>query len=167
VLRPAQEEDLPFLREMLFEASYLESEARPQFEEGLRDPTVSMYLEHWGRPGDSALIAIDQDGKPSGAAWYRLFTPDLPGWGYIDPQTPELAIAVASGSRGKGIGSELLKSLIEVARQQGHPRLSLSVDPINYGAFRLYERLGFREVRRNQEAVVMVIDLPASTVTHP
>lgn len=152
---------------MLFEASYLESEARPEFEAGLRDPTVSIYLEHWGRPGDSALIAIDQDGKPLGAAWYRLFTPDLPGWGYIDEQTPELAIAVASGSRGKGVGSQLLKSLVEVARQHGYPRLSLSVDPINHGAFRLYEKLGFREARRDDEAVVMVIDLPASTITRP
>ena len=159
VLRQAQPEDVPFLRKMLFEASYLEGSPRPEFEEGLSDPNLAIYLEDWGRPGDHGLIAEDEEGKPAGASWYRLFTADRPGWGYIDDQTPELAIAVVSGCRGQGIGSQLLKSLIELARGQGYSRLSLAAHPINHGAMRLYHRFGFREVRRDDEAVVMVLDL--------
>jgi ribosomal protein S18 acetylase RimI-like enzyme len=161
VLRPAVPEDLTFLRQMLFEASYLEGSPRPELEEGLSDPDVVIYLEDWGRPDDRGLIAVDESGSPVGAAWFRLFTRDRPGWGYLDEHTPELALAVVSGRRGQGIGSQLLDSLVQLARQQGHPRLSLSVDPINYGAFRLYERLGFREVTRDEQKVVMVIDLTA------
>jgi GNAT superfamily N-acetyltransferase len=159
VLRGAQPNDLPFLREMLFEASYLEGSPRPEFEEGLSDPKLAIYLQDWGRSGDHGLIAEDEEGKPAGATWFRLFTADRPGWGYIDDQTPELAIAVVPGRRGQGIGSQLLKSLIELAREQGHSGLSLAADPINHGAMRLYHRLGFREVRRDDEAVVMVLDL--------
>jgi ribosomal protein S18 acetylase RimI-like enzyme len=144
---------------MLFEASYREGSPRPELEEGLQDPKLALYLEAWGRQGDHGLIALNEDGKPVGACWFRLFTAERPGWGFIDEQTPELAIAVVSGCRGQGIGSQLLRSLIELAREQGHCRLSLSVDPNNHRAMRLYHRLGFREVRRDEEAVVMVIDL--------
>ena len=70
-----------------------------------RDPgkgpgPVARYVKGWGKPGDTALIAVD-DGFPVGAAWYRLFTRDHPGYGFVDEETPELAIAVVPNRRGE------------------------------------------------------------------
>jgi ribosomal protein S18 acetylase RimI-like enzyme len=103
------------------------------------------------------LIAIDHF-LPVGAAWYRLFDRNTPGFGFVDEQTPELAIAVVPSQRGKGTGGQLLKALLERARADGYEGISLSVDKEN-PAVGLYERYGFRRVREDDGAVVMRADL--------
>ena len=45
------------------------------------------YVENWGRPGDAAVVALDE-GFPVGAAWYRLFKENAPGYGFIDERRP-------------------------------------------------------------------------------
>lgn len=159
MLRFANPDDLPFLKWMLFEASYIDHEHRPSFDLGLSDPAIAVYLDGWPRPGDIALIATNENNAPLGAAWYRLFTADKPGYAFIDEQTPEIAIALRPDARGQGLGSRLLESLIQVAKKQGHRRLSLAVEHTNTGARRLYERLGFTEVERDDDQSKMILDL--------
>jgi ribosomal protein S18 acetylase RimI-like enzyme len=106
------------------------------------------------------VIALDE-GFPVGAAWYRLFKQSAPGYGFVDEQTPELAIAVVPSKRGHGIGDELLQELIAKAREAGYARLSLSVEPGN-PARKLYERHGFSVVDEGAEAWTMVASLASS-----
>ena len=49
---------------------------------------VSRYVRGWGRPGDTAVIALE-NGFPVGAAWFRVFGLDEPGYGFVDERTPE------------------------------------------------------------------------------
>ena len=111
------------------------------------------YVEGWGRPGDRALVAIEGF-QPVGAAWYRLFTAEEPGYGFVDAETPELTIAVVPSARGRGHGDELLVALLEQARGDGFEGVSLSVEPEN-PALQLYERHGFRKVGEREGAWVM------------
>jgi GNAT superfamily N-acetyltransferase len=143
-IRELEEADLPFLREMLYEALMWQPEAeRYPLEFVLAHPEVVRFHEGWGRVGDVALIAEDE-GRPVGCVWYRLFTDGDHGAGYIDDETPELAIAVAVGHRGKGVGETLLDAAAQRAHRDGLTRLSLSVDEDN-PARHLYARLGWIE----------------------
>jgi ribosomal protein S18 acetylase RimI-like enzyme len=103
------------------------------------------------------VIALE-GGFPVGAAWYRVFTDDEPGYGFIDDETPELAIAVVPSKRGHGIGEELLQELMAKAEAAGYERLSLSVEPGN-PARKLYERHGFEVVDQGADAWTMVASL--------
>jgi GNAT superfamily N-acetyltransferase len=137
---------------MLHHAFYWRENA-PEME----DLPVSRYVLGWGRRGDAAVIAID-DYWPVGAAWYRLFSRDEPGYGFVDEKTPEISIAVVPNKRGGGHGSQLLEALIERAREDGYKALSLSVEPDN-PALHLYERMGFRKVGETGGSWTMKVDL--------
>ena len=54
--------------------------------------------------GDLAVIA-ESDGRPIGAAWSRLWTADVHSYGFVDADTPELALAVARATEDKEWGA--------------------------------------------------------------
>lgn len=158
-LRPAQrDDDLELLRALLFEAAFWRPDvARPPLEQALAVPKLARYVEDFGRPGDLGLVA-DEGAEPLGAAWWRHFEADAPGYGFVDEATPEISAAVLPGHRGRGIGTALLGALEREARDQGIHRLSLSVERDNPAAA-LYERLGFRPLEGEANPLTMVIEL--------
>lgn len=156
MIRPAGPQDVPFLRDMLRHAYYWRVSTVSESGE----PPVRRYVERWGRPGDTALIAI-QDFQPVGAAWFRLFKPDNPGYGFVDERTPELSIAVVPSKRGTGLGTELLEALLARARTDGYEAISLSVEK-GSPAVALYERHGFERVNEEDGAYTMRADLRAA-----
>ena len=121
------------------------------------DVPLERYVAGWGRRGDDALVAIDEF-QPVGAAWFRLFDADEPGYGFVDENTPELTIAIVPSRRGKGLGEQLLISLLDRAREEGYARISLSVEADN-PAIRLYEQHGFTRVGDRAGALVMSAEL--------
>jgi ribosomal protein S18 acetylase RimI-like enzyme len=143
---------------MLYEAEAWRPDSRPDFDGVFANPRIAGYIEGWGRPGDDGVIAEAQDGTRLGAAWYRLFTEEQPGLGFVSPSVPELSIAVAPSARGLGIGTRLLTTLIDRARRGGYQALSLSVEVDNPAA-RLYERFSFVRVSPVGNAWIMKLDL--------
>jgi ribosomal protein S18 acetylase RimI-like enzyme len=57
------------------------------------------------------------------------------------------ALAVAENMRGKGIGNSLLSFVIDFGRSNGYKQIRLFVSDRNVRAKRLYERVGFIEIR--------------------
>lgn len=155
-VRPADPHDLGFVREMLSEAAFWRLGApRPAASTNPLDaPELAVYVDDWGRAGDRALIACRAE-RLHGAAWFRLFTEQSHGYGFVDPETPELAVAVVATHRGHGIGTALVASALAQAALDGFSRLSLSVEPDNPAAG-LYQRLGFRRVTTNVGSWTMV-----------
>jgi diamine N-acetyltransferase len=159
-VRPGAPGDLPFLRAMLYEAVYWQPGGpSPSLEEGLAPEELARLLRDFGaRAGDAALVAEDRDGRPLGAAWFRLWSRDEVSYGFVDERTPELGIAVVAGARGRGIGAQLLRTLAIEAGREGCDALSLSVAHGN-PARRLYEALGFRERERDAGAATLCLEL--------
>lgn len=154
-IRPATKEDVNFLRTMLYEAARWNPDwPREPIEEVLADPMLVRYHENWGRPGDGGVVA-EMEGDRVGAAWYRLFPEDAPGYGFVDPKVPELSIAVVPVHRRKGIGGALLRSGMVQAREEGYQALSLSVAVHNRSRM-MYQRAGFEKVGEDGDSWTMV-----------
>jgi ribosomal protein S18 acetylase RimI-like enzyme len=155
IVRTVTVADWAFLEAMLYEAAYWRAgDRRPTIEEALAPPEIRLYLHRWGRAGDRGLIAT-AGGEPLGVGWYRLFCENERGYGFVDPNTPELTLAVAPAHRGKGVGTTLLAALLLQARLDGFAALSLSVERDN-PARHLYQQLGFEPVAEVGNAHTMV-----------
>ena len=151
MIRRGGQPDVPFLRNMLRHAYHWRVNAWEA------EIPASRYVERWGRRGDAAVIALEE-GRPIGAAWYRLYPKSAPGYGFVDAETPELTIAVVPSKRGRGVGKELLEALLDRARGEGYARLSLNVRrDSTEEAF--YARHGFERHREDDGAVTMVAAL--------
>ena len=157
-IRPAAKEDYEFLKTMMYEAARWNPDwPREPMEEVLDEPMLRRYHEGWGRPGDGGVIA-ELDDAPVGAAWYRLFTDDEPGYGFVDDKTPEVSIAVAPLHRRKGIGGTILRAAMVQAREEGFQTLSLSVAVHNRSRM-MYQRVGFEKVGEEGDSWTMLANL--------
>jgi len=158
-IRPATGEDEAFLWEMLAEAAQ-ENSVRAV----AKNSGTAKYVEGWGRDGDLGVVAATATSEPLGAAWLRLLRGEDAGYGYVDDNTPELAIAVRPGARGTGIGARLISHLLRAAKTR-HRVVSLSVRSDN-PALNLYEKMGFCPVEGSQRtnrtggtSITMKLDL--------
>ena len=147
-IRPATPQDEEILWQMLYEAAHME-EAGETLETAKTNPLLAKYAQAWGQPHDLGVVAYPKEGRQAvGAAWLRLFQGEQRGYGYINDETPELAIVIVAGHRGRGLGTLLITGLLAEARQK-YPAISLSVRAEN-PAVRLYERFGFKLVPGSQ-----------------
>ncbi len=116
-------------------------------------PEISKYIDNWAPPGDFGIIAGDGD-KPIGAGWGRLFKSTNRGYGYIDDKTPELTMAVKNIYRNRGIGAELMRRFLILAKEKGYKAVSLSVDKRNRAAG-FYQGMGFKIINEAETSYTM------------
>lgn len=150
--RPLVKDDKTFLWKILYYALFVPYGQQPYPANVVHKPKISRYVQGWGKPHDSGFVALDGN-KPVGASWLRLLVGEHKGYGYIDEDTPELSIAVLPKYRGQGLGTELLTRLINMA-QDKYQAVCLSVSLDNL-AKKLYDRLGFGVVGRNDSSLTM------------
>lgn len=75
-----------------------------------------------------------------------FYLEDVPvGYGHLDREGDKiwLGIAVTENMVGRGIGTYIMRFLIDHARVASIKRISLSVDESNTGAISLYKKFGF------------------------
>jgi ribosomal protein S18 acetylase RimI-like enzyme len=139
VIRPLMLEDESIVWGMLRYAAHESS-----IESVRQQPYLARYALNWGRMGDFGYVASIDDLSPIGAAWLRLWLGEDKGFGYVNDEIPELAIAVLPNYRGQGIGTKLLTQILGAAKMK-YPAVSLSVRANNL-VVRLYERIGFIQI---------------------
>lgn len=163
VIRRTRVEDAPFLREMLFEATYWRpTKPRPSLADGLARPDLVKAFDGWGRPGDLAMVATDGSGVRIGAAWLRLWTEADHAPGFVAEHTPVLGIGVRKEFRRHGVGTALLLAVLGRVREDGTPSVSLSVEIENVARL-LYERFGFQLHSVDQGVATLLVQLDDPT----
>ena len=150
-LRELRENEKDLLKEFLYEAIFVPEGMEPPPRDIIERPELKLYYEGFGTgPADFCFVA-DDDGKVVGAVWTRI----MHDYGFVDMETPSFAISLIKEYRGKGIGTELMKKMLEHLKDQGFKKASLAVQKSNY-AVRMYEKTGFKTVDENSEEYIMV-----------
>ncbi len=125
-IRPYRDSDLKKLREM-----YLECD-----EICMRIP--SDYVDVWLRcMMDGFSVVAELDGKIVGHA---VVSP-------LNDREVSLCIYVRKGYRSKGIGSAMMKFLIEHCKAMGYDGIWVVTEKDNIRAINFFKKLGFRFVR--------------------
>lgn len=122
-----------------------------------------IYLE-----GIATGNATFQQEAPSWTEWNRTHITEcrlvarsanaVLGWAALSPTSgrcvyagvAEVSIYVSQIGRGKGIGSRLLKALIEESEQNGFWTLQAGIFPENSASLKLHKAFRFREVGRRE-----------------
>ena len=127
---------------MLYYAAHMDEDGATGRGGAKGHPFLAKCVGGWGHPGVPGVVPkISPPAAAIGAAWLRLLIADKTSASYYDDETPELAIAVLPGWVGRGVGSALMKRLVQAAT--GHyPAIVLTVRADN-PAVRLYSRFGF------------------------
>lgn len=155
-IRRATAQDVAFLWDMLFESLYAPEGQEPFSREILQEPHLAKYVKGWGRPGDIGYIAVNKEGQAVGSITARLYDEANKGFGYVADDIPELGMAILSEYRGHGLGKSLMTALFDALKEAGVKQVSLSVDPGNTAAVKLYERFGFVEVGVVGTSITMI-----------
>ena len=155
LIRELNTDGTELLKDFIYEAIFVPEGEDPPDRSIIFNPEISMYYEDFGRrPGDHCIVA-DDGGRIVGAVWTRL----MHDYGYVDDETPSLAISLYREYRGRGAGTRLMKGMIGLLRTKGFRRASLAVQKANKAAIRVSEKVGFRTVDENAEEFIMVCDL--------
>lgn len=79
-------------------------------------------------------------------------------YGHVDDETPSLAISLYKEHRHLGIGTALMRAMLQLLKDKGYKQTSLSVQKANY-AVELYRKAGFEVVDENEEEYIMICRL--------
>jgi RimJ/RimL family protein N-acetyltransferase len=150
-----RQEDFPLLEDLLYEAIFQPEGAEPLPCDIIKKPEIDHYIRNFGKKRGDFCIFAELNEETVGGAWLRILDGEPKGFGHIDPETPELAIAVFRQYRNLGIGRELMHHLIDSVFKK-YKQISLSVDKRNY-AVKMYRELGFEIVKENEQDYIMVL----------
>ena len=110
MIREMKSQEYRLLSDFLYEAIYIPEGVEAPPRSVIDFPELQEYIIEFGnRKHDKALVAEIQ-GDIVGAIWVRIMN----DYGHIDNDTPSLAMSVCPRYRGLGIGTSLLKQLLQV-----------------------------------------------------
>ena len=154
IYREMQPNEYDFLKDFLYEAIFIPEGVTPPDRSIIEAPELSLYYEDFGSGQADHCIVADDNGRVVGTVWTRIMN----DYGHVDDETPSFAISLYKEYRGKGIGTELMRRMLDLLKDQGYKKASLAVQKANY-ATRMYKAVGFQTVDENDEEFIMVCTL--------
>lgn len=116
------------------------------------DPKTLEEVRHLFQEKEKAghpILIGESENQVCGYATYGMFRAK-PGY----RKTIEHSIYLTKKVQGKGLGMELMKRLIDLAKNQGYHAMIAGMDSKNLGSYHFHQRLGFVEVARIPEVAI-------------
>jgi len=152
-IREIRENEYYILSDFLYEAIFIPEEMEKPPKSIVEQPELQVYIADFGKADDWCLVAEVKE-KIVGAVWVRIMN----DYGHIDNETPSFAISLYEEYRNMGIGTALMRDMLELLKKKGYEQTSLSVQKVNY-AVRIYQKVGFEVIDENEEEYIMVCRL--------
>lgn len=152
-IREIRESEYPILSDFLYEAIFIPKGVEKPPKSIIEQPQLQVYIADFGKKDDWCLVAELKE-KIVGAVWVRIMN----DYGHIDDETPSFAISVYKEYRNLGIGTALMRAMLQLLKDKGYKQTSLSVQKANY-AVNMYKKVGFEVVGENEEEYIMVCRL--------
>ena len=152
-IREMKESEYPILADFLYEAIFIPEGTEKPSKSIIKLPELQLYIADFGKPDDWCLVAEVKE-KIVGAVWTRIMN----DYGHIDDETPSFAISLYEEYRHLGLGTALMKAMLQFLKDKGYKQTSLSVQKTNY-AVNMYRKLGFEVVSENDDEYIMACGL--------
>ena len=152
-IRPLKDSELSLLNDFLYLAIFIPEGVQAPPRDIINLPELQVYISGFGTLPDDHCLVAEADGDVVGAVWVR----DMPDFGHVADGVPSFAISLRPEYRGHGIGTSLMRAMLDLLRQREYAKASLSVQKANYAA-RMYTKLGFRTIGENDEEYIMVYE---------
>ena len=152
-IREIRENEYCILSEFLYEAIFIPEGTEKPPKSIIEQPELQVYIADFGKSDDWCLVAEVKE-KIVGAVWVRV----MDDYGHIDDETPSFAMSLYEEYRNMGIGTALMRDMLEFLKNKGYKQTSLSVQKANY-AVRMYQKVGFEVIDENEEEYIMVCRL--------
>ncbi|MBP6873510.1 MAG: GNAT family N-acetyltransferase [Clostridia bacterium] len=147
-------EEAKVLDTFLYEAIYIPQGVASPSKEIINKPELQIYVEEFGSKNGDLCFVAEVDSLIVGAVWVRIMN----DYGHIDDETPSFAISLLKDYRNYGIGTALMKKMLEELRNKGYKKASLAVQKVNY-AVGMYKKVGFEIIDENEEEYIMICQL--------
>lgn len=150
-IREMKEAEYFLLKEFLYEAIFIPEGIAPPPKSIVEHPLLQIYIKDFGSKPDDKCFVAEAGGKVVGAVWVRI----IDDFGHIDDDTPSFSISLYKEYRNRGIGTEMMKQMLEWLAQKGYKKASLSVQKANY-ATKLYLKVGFEILEEKGDEYIML-----------
>ena len=154
VIREIRPEEIPVLEDFLYEAIFIPEGVPAPPRSIVKNEDMQVYVRDFGKKSDDRCLVAEEDGKIIGAVWTRI----MDDYGHLDDRTPSLAISLYGEYRSRGIGTQLMRCMLEKLEADGYQSVSLSVQKANY-ALRMYRKVGFVPVADHGDELLMLCRL--------
>lgn len=136
---------------LFYEAIFIPEGVDAPPKEIINAPELQIYVQDFGKQEGDICFVAEVDKKIVGAVWVR----NMDDYGHVEDGVPSFAISLYREYRGLGIGTMLMKRMLEELKERGYQKTSLAVQKANY-AVKMYKNVGFEIIDENEEEYIMM-----------
>ena len=119
-IREIKESEYSILPDFLYEAIFIPEGTEKPPKSIIEQPELQVYIADFGKSDDWCLV-VEIKEKIVGAVWVRIMN----DYGHIDNKIPSLAISLYEEYRHLGLGTSLMKEMLQFLKDKGYKQIKL------------------------------------------